>query len=258
VIYSLTKDNTFLPPWYISRLKEIYDAKMVERLLNGKWIFITSDVIYYEYDREIHYSLENTKVDQQYPIGITFDFNIGAGKPMSCAIMQKIDDVYYVIDEIVLSGSRTVDVMEEFAGRGYLDLPENPAIDICGDATGRARDTRNNRSDYDIICDYLNRYRRKDNRPIKFNLEVPLSNPSLRNRHNIVNGRLKNSEGKVSIRIDRRCETVNEGFSSVKLVPGGKYVEDDSKKYQHITTAIGYYICKKEKQRRAGASVITF
>jgi len=34
-----------------------------------------------------------------------------------------------------------------------------------------------------------------------------------------------------------------EGFSLTKLKDGAQYIEDDSKRYQHITTAAGYGIC---------------
>lgn len=256
VVYSLTRDNPFLPDWYIPQLEATYDKKMAQRLLGGKWIYIQTDVIYYEYDQQTHFCLSDTKVNPLYPIILTFDFNIGEGKPMSCAIAQYIDPYYVIIDEVILGGSRTIDVMEEIQGRGYFDMPENPRITIHGDATGKHRDTRNNRSDYDIICSYLDKYERKDRMEIIYELEISTSNPSLRNRHNIVNGRLKNSKGEVNIKIDKRCKKINEGFNKTKLIPGGKYAEDDSKDYQHVTTAIGYMIYRIEKKKSRGRTTV--
>jgi len=249
VVYSLTKDNPFLPDWYIESLMEKYDRKMIDRLLKGKWVYISSDVIYYEYDPKRHYGF-NTEIDKRYPLRITFDFNIAKGKPMSSCLFQFIPrdgngkevNKFVFHDEVVIEGSRTLDQMDEWTALGYFDLTHNPKIIIHGDATGRHNDTRSNPSDYDIIENHLANYKRKNETPLEYEIAVPESNPSIRDRHNIVNGQLCNAKGKVSIEVDRKCKTIDEGFSKTKLKDKGQYIEDDSKYYQHITTAIGYGI----------------
>ena len=241
VVYSLTKDNPFLPDWYIPSLKEKYDKKMIQRLLEGKWIYISTDVIYYEYNPKKHYGFK-TEIDKRYPLRLTFDFNIGRGKPMSSCLFQFIErkEKFVFHDEAVIEGSRTLDQMEEWAGRGYFDLGHNPKIIVHGDATGRHADTRSNTSDYDIIENYLANYRRKNDTILDYEIMVPEGNPSIRDRHNILNGQLCNSKGKSRIEIDHKCITIDEGLSKTKLKLGGGYVEDDSEYYQHITTAVGY------------------
>lgn len=250
VIYSLTKDNPFLPKWYIENLEATYDSKMIKRLLYGQWLHIETDVIYYEYNPTVHYVLSNTHADPAYPLRFTFDFNIGQGKPMSALAMQYLSGVkqYRAIDEFILPGARTYNIMDEISSKGYLDLPHNPKIIIHGDSTGKSRDTRSIKSDYDIISDYLSNYIRKDKAPIRFEIVVPLANPPIRKRHNLVNGALHNSKNVVSLYIDKRCKVLDEGLTKTKLVDSGNYTEDDSNSYQHVTTALGYAICAVEKE----------
>lgn len=245
VFYSKTEDNPFLPHWYINSLKETYDSKMIQRLLEGQWIYIdTSGRIYYEYDSKKHFILENYEVNDRLPIHVTHDFNIGRGKPMSCALFQFVDNKFIFFDEVVIEGVKTVSVYDELAGRGYFDLKHNPKIIVHGDAHGRHNDTRSNLSDYEIIEQFLANHIRSDGYGLDYEIQVPLSNPSIRDRHNLVNGQLCNSKGRVSILIDKRCKTIDEGLRKTKLKEGSSYIEDDSAKhpYQHITTAIGYGI----------------
>jgi len=85
--YSLTEQNPFLKPSYIKGLRKRYDAKMIERMLMGKWIFISTDVIYHQYDEEIHV-VKEIPIDKQLPLRLCFDFNISKNKPMSSTCMQ--------------------------------------------------------------------------------------------------------------------------------------------------------------------------
>jgi len=251
VYYSLTRDNPFLPDWYEKGLRDKYDSKQIQRFLEGKWIHIGTDSVYYEYSSQVHYVLENTEVSPKYPLRISFDFNIGNNKPMSAVAFQ-YDHAHnegIFIDEFVIEGARTLDIMEEIAGRGYFDIAFNPVIIIHGDSSGRHNDTRNIKSDYYLIEEFLANYKRKrgTSRRLEFDIDVPLANPAIRDRHNTVNGHLRNANGRVSIKIDKRCKTLDEGFTKVKLIETGKYIEDDSKPYQHITTAAGYGLVTASK-----------
>lgn len=242
--YSLTEQNPFLPAWYIEGLKEKYDAKLIRRMLYGEWLHIHTDVLYYQYDPEIHFQLENTKPDKELPLRLTFDFNIRKGKPMSSALLQYSPRgrKYVFIDEVAVEGARTVDALEEWAGKGYLDLPHNPEIIIHGDATGKRGDSRGTSSDYSIIEDYLRRYNRKDGQAINYALQVPAANPPLRERHNKANGQLKNAQGRVSVFIDKRCKVIHEGFLNTRLKENAGYLEDETTTGQDISTAVTYAI----------------
>jgi hypothetical protein len=40
------------------------------------------------------------------------------------------------------------------------------------------------------------------------------------------------------------------------LKKGGQYIEDDSKDYQHCTTALGYAVCRLGKKPRRSTSKV--
>lgn len=238
VYYSLTSDNPFLPKSYIQKLIEDLDPKMVERMIYGRWIDIAGETIYYQYDSSIHYKSEEYKINTQYPVGFSFDFNIGDGKPLSVVFFQYIDDTFHFFDEIVIEGLRTEQACVEANNRGLFKLGV-PYYKLHGDSTGSQRSTNSNTNNFQIIRDFLHLNQ------IPFKYEV-ITNPPIKTRHNMMNGYLKNSEGRVRFFIygksKNKCKILDEGMRLTKLKKGSSYIEDDSKHYQHITTAAGYAV----------------
>lgn len=250
-LYSKTSDNIFLPPSYIRTLEENLDAKMKLRMLEGQWIEIASEGVYYSYDKEKNFRPSAYKVDPNHHIHISFDFNIGEGKPLSATVFQHIDSNFHFFSEAVIHGARTVDALEELHGKGLFE--HDVKFEIHGDATGRHSDTRSRHSDYSLIKDWLNNSKSKSGKSIRFEVKVPLSNPRVRDRHNVVNGQLCNSLGQRHVFVYPGAETLDEGLRLTKLKPGAGYIEDDSKAFQHITTAAGYGIvwCMQETKKLA-------
>lgn len=240
VYYSVTTDNPFLPSTYIDQLKQDLDPKMAQRMLYGKWVEIEHEVVYYSYSRERNYRDYEYQVNPHLPVYFTYDFNIGAGKPMSCAFFQIVNDTFHFFDEVVIDGARTEQTLEEAASRGLFDLS---SYYYCnGDAAGKHKDTRSNNSDYDIIDAFVRRYKKKDGSSLIYERRIPPANPPIRDRHNITNAYCYNSNGQVRLFVYKKCKTLDEGMRLVKLKSGSEYIEDDSKRYQHITTAAGYAV----------------
>lgn len=236
VYLSKTEDNPFLEESYILNLKKNLDPKMARRKLYGEWLSISQDVVYYAYDSKDHFFDADYLPNLGYPIYWSFDFNIGEGKPMSSIFFQFINDKFHFFNEIVVEGVRTADVMDEAKSRNLLNY--KTTYIITGDACGAHRDTRSKVSDYEIITTYFAKYLPN----VRYQRAAPLSNPPIRRRHNIMNAYFKNEVGEKRIKLYKPCKTADEGCRLTKLKSGGKYIEDDSKKYQHITTAMGYGI----------------
>jgi len=234
VYYSITEDNPFLPREYIDGIRNNVDPKMARRMLRGEWIEIAGEYVYYEYDRQFNFRDFEYIINPAYPIILTWDFNIGEGKPMSMACMQFINDEFHIFNEVVIDGARTADTIEELDSKGLLKT--DYTFQICGDASGKHRDTRSSRSDYDIIVHELSK------RGLRFEYCVPISNPPIRKRHNRVNAYLCNDLGVRRTFVYGNCKKSDEGLRLVKLKKGATLIEDDSKDYQHVTTAIGYAI----------------
>jgi hypothetical protein len=249
VYYSKTSDNPYLPDSYISQLEENLDPKMARRMIHGEWLAIRGEVIYHQYDDEKNRTRELFTPNPKYPIHWCWDFNIGDGKPLSTCFFQFIDSRFHIFKDIVIEGLRTEDMLEEANGQGLLDIDTEYIIN--GDATGKARSTKSRHSDYDIIKNYLSNATNRKGHPIRFKVDVPLANPKVRERHNLVNAWLNNEKGSRRVIVYPNAPTVHEGLRLTKLKPGADYIEDDSKSFQHVTTALGYGICAKVKEIQA-------
>jgi len=240
VFYSLTEQNIFLDQIYIDGLRESMSKKEADRYLRGQWNDLRSNYIYYAYDTDHNFRDESYMVDPKFPVCWSFDFNIAEGKPLSSVFFQFKNGAMHIFNEVVVDGFRTRDNLEEAQTRGLLDYKTNYLI--RGDASGKHMDTRSKRSDYDIIKDYLS-----NETKINFAMEVPPSNPPVRKRHNLVNAYCCNDLGVRKLFVYRDAPTADEGLRLAKLRKGSQYIEDDSDRFQHISTAIGYGLYRQVK-----------
>lgn len=240
VFYSKTDDNPYIDQIYIQQLRRDMSPKEARRYLDGEWIEISGEVIYSEYDKDKQFIRSAYTVDKRHPIIMCWDFNASLDKPMSMCLTQYIDDIFHVYAEVIINGARTMDALDELELNGHL-MPDVNYI-VCGDASGKHRDTRSLRSDYDIITQYLSRV------GINYEYMVPPANPPIRKRHNLVNAYCKNALGDIRLFVYSSAPTVDEGLRLTKLKKGAGFVEDDSKAYQHCVCALGYGICMMNAQ----------
>jgi hypothetical protein len=238
VYLSNLDQNPFLPSWYKSNLLANLDPKMARRMVGGEWIEIQGEVVYYEYLKDQNFRDAEYKINPNVPIRVSFDFNIGDGKPLSAIFFQKVGDEFHFFDESVIHSARTVETCEDAAARGLFN--HDTVYLVHGDATGKARSTQSKQSNYEIISEFLANHRRPDGRPVHYKMQVLKSNPPIRDRHKRMNSYFKNALGITRAWVYRNCKVADEGFRLTKLKKGGQYIEDDSKAFQHITTAAGY------------------
>jgi len=240
VYYSITTDNPFLPEWYVENLKEDLDPDEVQRMIYGRWVSVAKDRVYHNFDTGRNFRNEDYITNLNYPIDLMFDFNIGAGKPMSAAAGQFINGQFHVMKSFIVHGANTLDMMNEIADSGILDKDTN--FRIYGDQTGKSKDTRSNLNDYDIIEGFMRKYISADEYFLDFSTHLPRKNPEIRKRHNTLNARFLNGNKKIAFYIYKEAKDCVNGFLNTKLKRGGSYIEDDSYEYQHVTTAIGYWV----------------
>jgi hypothetical protein len=237
VMYATTYDNPYLPKGFVERLKAQYSEPMFQRMCLSQWVSLYTGLLYKAFSRALHVSLE-ADFDPALPVLWTHDFNIGQDKPISSTFAQikkgvdgkgNVRPELHFFDEIVIDSADTNDVAQECKGKEWLPRMQNKMI-IYGDASGKAKDTRSKKSDYIILAEN------------GFSIQkVPLQNPPIRDRHNSVNGMLKNAEGDVRLKVHPRCKTLIKGFETTKAKKGAQYIEDETRE-QHITTAAGYLI----------------
>lgn len=235
VYYSITSENPFLPKSYIDNLLSVYDERMARRMIYGEWIEIDDEVIYYTYRQEHNLRDYSYQIIENHPVCVAFDFNIALGKPLSIAFLQHYRNQTHVYNEVTVEGLRTLPALMEAQEKGLFQRGRMHIIH--GDRNGKNNDTRNNMSDYDIIEKFM-----KDN-GYMYDMDVPSRNPPVKERHNLVNGRICNAKGERNLFVYKDAPMADDGFRLTALKSGALYSEDDSAEYQHITTAIGYSLC---------------
>lgn len=238
VFYSLTEDNRFLPSWYIDNLKQDLTPQMAKRMLQGQWLSIQGDTPYYAYDTNKQF-LKDTEyeMDPNYPVDIGHDFNIGEGKPMSAMMAQVINGTFHVASDYVVEGFNTEEIVDEIIDSGRI--PANIRhIRIFGDRNGLNKDSRGNATDYEIIIRKFTKAYPK----AKIEKCVPRANPAIRSRQNTVNAHCLNEASEIRLYLYKGAKVVDEGLRLTKVKKGSSYQEDDSDYFQHVVTALGYYI----------------
>lgn len=234
VYYSVTSDNPFLPPTYIENLKDTLTPREAERMLFGRWLDTVKEVVYYNYKESRNFKKEKYIYNRSVPVDIMFDFNIALGKPMSAAVGQYIGDTFHVAKTFIVDGARTEDILEEMYADGIFEISHQ--VRVFGDAAGKHNDTRSIRSDYDIISNFLRRH------GIPYKLMIKRSNPPIRKRHNQMNTVFNNANNVVKFYVYSEAAELSEGLQLTKLKKGSSYIEDDSYRLQHVTTAAGYWV----------------
>ena len=251
VFYSVTTDNPYLDPVYIEQLRQDYSPLEAERYLRGKWISLKGKGLYAAYDPDVNYKETDYEIRGDLPVRVSFDFNIGESKPMSCVFFQyhPDTDTIHFFNESVVEGAYVEDIMNDIWERGLLN---HQKIIIHGDATGRARTPASKRGNYDVIREFM------QTRSINFEMKVPRANPPVRTRHIKMNAYCKNDLGLVRLFVYKKARTAHEGMRLTKLKKGAGYIEDDSKSYQHITTAMGYGLCSAVSNINRKSKVIKY
>jgi hypothetical protein len=231
-----TYENTHLDKSAIDELASKYDEKYMQQELMGQFV-IFEGAVYYTFNR-VHNAGDLAFKVAQYnpniPLWLACDFNID---PMAWVIMQpginqqtRLKEVY-VIDEIYMKNSNTTDACQEFKNR-YQN--HNQGIVLYGDATGRARHTDSNITNWKIIESELSRY--------QITNRVPTKNPAERDRINAVNGLICNSKGQRRAFINpKTCPHLIRDCEQVSYRKGSTLI-DKNKDFSltHASDAFGY------------------
>jgi hypothetical protein len=226
-------------PDYYERLKASYDADFYEQEVMGSYLSPGEGLVYRSFSRERN--VAKTEYDESLALTWALDFNV---EPMSSVVAQVDGEEVRVLDEIVLRRAGTLDACEEFARR----YPEFPAgLRIYADASGNQMHTTGG-SDKEVIEGF---FQERGMRGVR--LEIPKSNPPVRQRIELVNGRLRAASGDVALKVDPRCKELIADFEQVQYVAGTCEVDKGKDpKRTHLSDALGYLLwqeCRGHAQR---------
>lgn len=221
--YSMVQASTYenekyLPPDYISSLKETYPDQLINSYLEGEFVNLTSGAVYTCFDRFLNSSREEVEAGDVLHIGM--DFNVGK---MSAVIHVKRDKCAHAVDEIM--GVLDTPAMIAEINRRY---PKHKRV-VYPDASGNNRKSCN-ASETDIS-------QLKEHFEVRNNAK----NPFVKDRIASVQAMLCNANG------DRRyfvnASKCPETAGSLEQQVYNKHGEPDkSHDNDHPNDALGYFI----------------
>jgi len=238
VIRAPGMENTFLLrqiPDFYERLRSSYDEKFYAQEVLGEYLNLSAGRVYAPFDEKVH--VTSLHVDPTRELMWTLDFNVD---PMSSLIVQLDGETFQVLDEIVIRNGTTMEACEEFLKRYRRHLA---GVCVYGDASGYQKQTTGN-SDYEIVTQHLVAYS-----TLKARYRVQKANPSVKERINLVNSKLRSAAGDVRLMIDPKCKELIKDFVQVVFKTDSFVIDKDRDRLRtHLSDALGYLIYQEHKE----------
>lgn len=169
LIKAPTRTNPFLPDGYIEQILANYDPLLASCYLNGDFVTLSDKKVYHFFDRTKHNT--DRTIQPSDHLHITIDFNIGG----CCSNVYVLDgNVPKAIGEFV--SHDTYDFVNN------LNKYKDHKIIVYPDASGSANKTNATATDIDII------------KGGGYMVDVPKSNPFVRDRVNCMNAKISKDE----------------------------------------------------------------
>ena len=191
-----------------------------ERTFNQEYRaeFVTySGLIYYAFSREL--SVADCSDEGTLHIGM--DFNLD---PMSAVICIRKGEMLYAVDEIVMYGSNTDEMVTEIK-----DRYPNRYIIVYPDPASRQRKTSaGGRTDLSILQN------------AGFAVKAKKSHALVRDRINAVNSRLLSSSGERKLFVSPKCKQTIKSLERQTYKEGTSIPNKDG--FDHMNDALGYLV----------------
>lgn len=203
--------------------EEIEQAKsdLDERTFNQEYCaeFVTySGLIYYAFSREL--SVVNID-DNNGTLHIGMDFNLD---PMSAVICLRHGQDLLAIDEIVMYGSNTDEMVAEIKDR----YPDRHIIIYPDPASRQRKTSAGGRTDLSILQN------------AGFSVKVKKQHPLVRDRINAVNSRLLSGDGERHLFVSPKCKQTIKSLERQTYKEGTSIPNKDGT--DHMNDALGYLV----------------
>jgi phage terminase large subunit len=176
-----------------------------------------SGTIYYNFSRE-NVTVRNEPLPKN--ILLFVDFNVS---PISGAVAVQTKTGIHIMDEIVIYGSNTDELVQEVKNR----YPQHIITAFPDPAGVQRKSSAGGRTDITIL------------QQAGFQVKYRTSHPPVRDRINAVNSLLLNAAGARRLTIDPKCKKVIECLEK-QVYKEGTQVPDKTQNYDHMNDAIGY------------------
>ncbi len=221
------KSSEILPPDVIEAVKRAMSARQFRQEFEASFETATGR-IYEDYSKD-NYTAATIEPHEQ--LSWYHDFNY---TPLSSGVGVIRGESAYLLEEIVLTSAVARQSAAEFVDR-YREH-KNRHVLIYGDPSGRAGEKHGHESDYTEIEQVL-----RDNQ-WTFSRCVKPSTTSIKDGQNAVRAKIRNAAEQISLFVNPvNAPYTHKALATGQLKKGSTFMEEDSE-FQHIGTAVRYFI----------------
>jgi hypothetical protein len=213
-----TLDGGNVPDYEIEAAKRDLDERTFKQEYEAAFVNY-SGIIYYNFDRKD--SVKPTLLGEDV-LHIGMDFNLD---PMSAVVAVRQSDSLRIIDEIIIYGSNTDEMVDEIKVR----YPKKKIVVYPDPACRQRKTSAGGRTDLSILQN------------AGFAVKVRERHTSVRDRINSVNARLKTTDGERHLFVDPKCKQVIKSLERQTYKEGTSQPDKDSG-YDHMNDALGYLV----------------
>ena len=213
-----TIDGGNVDPDEIKSAKNDLDERTFQQEYEARFVNY-SGIIYYAFSREQSVKAYNASAEELH---IGMDFNVD---PMSAVVCVRNGGTLHAIDEIVMYGSNTDEMVDEIRQRYKQKL-----ITIYPDpASAQRKTSAGSRTDLNILQN------------AGFRVKVRSKHPAIRDRINSVNSRLLSSQQERRLFVTPNCKNVINSLERQTYKEGTSQPNKDDG-FDHMNDALGYLI----------------
>jgi len=213
-----TIDGGNVDPDEIKSAKNDLDERTFQQEYEARFVNY-SGIIYYAFSREQSVKAYNASAEELH---IGMDFNVD---PMSAVVCVRNGGTLHAIDEIVMYGSNTDEMVDEIRQR-Y----KQKSITIYPDpASAQRKTSAGSRTDLNILQN------------AGFRVKVRSKHPAIRDRINSVNSRLLSSQQERRLFVTPNCKNVINSLERQTYKEGTSQPNKDDG-FDHMNDALGYLI----------------
>lgn len=213
-----TVDGGNVPPEEVEQAKRDLDQRTYEQEYEARFVNYAG-IIYYAFNREESVKKFTGHADTLH---IGMDFNLD---PMSAVIAVRNGGLLHCVDEIVMYGSNTDEMVDELRTR----YPDTQMVIYPDPASRQRKTSAGGRTDLSILQN------------AGFSVKAKSKHTAIRDRINAVNARLNTAEGVRQLHIDPRCKQVIESLERQTYKEGTSQPNKDDG-YDHMNDALGYLV----------------
>lgn len=207
-----------VPDFEIEAAKRDLDERTFKQEYEAAFVNY-SGIIYYNFDRQE--SVKPTLLGEDI-LHIGMDFNLD---PMSAVVAVRQDNALRIIDEVIIYGSNTDEMVDELKVR----YPTKKLVIYPDPACRQRKTSAGGRTDLSILQN------------AGFAVKVRERHTSVRDRINSVNARLKTSDGERHLFVDPKCRQVIKSLERQTYKEGTSQPDKESG-YDHMNDALGYLV----------------